>query len=158
MTAAADIAALVDWLDKSSQPYTAPLGGLVYRGSFAQVFRRSLDDASPADMATHVTRECLPLFSPVGTAIRFDYPKDQPPVASRALHAIWKAQQASIEPGLGFPPGIAIVGLTTAAQTLREAAVAAGIDPLADRGIIWLPVWAFPAADQARLLACLPVP
>lgn len=50
-----------------------------------------------------------------------------------------------------------MVGLSSAAQTLRQAAVAAGIDPLADRGIVWLPVWAFPAAERDRLLAHLPV-
>lgn len=103
MGAAADFAALVDWLDKSSQPYTAPLGGLVYRRPFAQTFRRELDQASPADMAVHVARECLPLFSPVGTATRYDYPKDQPPTVMRALQIIWKARQANIDPGLGSP-------------------------------------------------------
>ena len=60
--------------------------------------------------------------------------------------------------GLSNPPrsGIAIVGLLTASQTLRQACTAAGIDPLADKELIGLSVWAFAAYDQARLLARLP--
>lgn len=158
MTAAADIAALGHWLGLSSQPYAAPLGGFVARGPYAQLFRLNLDAAAPADMPTHIARGCLPLFSPaapVGT--RFDYPNDQPAAASRAAHMLWKAVQASAAPELGFPPGIGFVGLVTASQTLRQACTAAGIDPLADRGLIGLALWAFPAHDQARLNARLPV-
>ncbi len=158
MTAAADIAALGSWLALSSQPYAAPLDGFVARGPYAQLFRLDLDAPSPADTVAHIARGCLPLFSPsapVGT--RFDYPNDQPAPANRAGHMLWKATQAGIDPGLGFPPGIAFVALATASQMLRQACTAAGIDPLADRGLIGLPVWAFPAHDQARLLARLPV-
>ncbi len=158
MGAAADMAALGHWLGLSSQPYAAPLGGFVVRGPYAQLFRLNLDAAAPADMPTHIARGCLPLFSPsapVGT--RFDYPNDQPAAANRAAHVLWKAVQANAAPELGFPPGIAFVALLTASQTLRQACVAAAIDPLADRGLIGLPVWAFAAHDQARLLARLPV-
>lgn len=158
MGAAADIAALGHWLGLSSQPYAAPLGGFVARGPYAQLFRLNLDAAAPADMPTHIARGCLPLFSPaapVGT--RFDYPNDQPAAASRAAHMLWKAVQASAAPDLGFPQGLRFVGLLTASQTLRQACTAAGIDPLADRGLIGLAVWAFPAHDQARLNARLPV-
>lgn len=158
MGAAADIAALGHWLGLSSQPYAAPLGGFVARGRYAQLFRLDLDAAAPADVATHIARGCLPLFSPsepVGT--RFDYPNDQPAAANRALSLLWKAVQANVDPSLGFPPGIAFVALLTASQTMRQACTAAGIDPLADRGLIGLAVWAFPAHDQARLNARLPV-
>lgn len=158
MGAAADIAALGSWLVLSSQPYAAPLGGFVARGQFAQLFALSLDAVAPADMPTHIARGCLPLFSPAAPAgTRFDYPNDQPAPASRATHMLWKAVQASAAPDLGFPPGIAIVGLLTASQTLRQACSVAGIDALADRGLIGLAMWAFPAHDQARLLARLPV-
>lgn len=158
MTAAADIAALGHWLGLSSQPYAAPLGGFVARGPYAQLFRLDLDAAAPADMPTHVARGCLPLFSPAAPAdTRFDYPNDQPAAANRAAHMLWKAVQANVAPDLGFPTGVAFVGLLTASQTLRQACMAAGIDPLADLLLIGLPVWAFPAHDQARLLARLPV-
>lgn len=158
MGTAADIAALGSWLALSSQPYAAPLGGFVVRGPYALLFRLDLDTAAPADTATHIARGCLPLFSrtaPVGT--RFDYPNDQPAPANRAAHMLWKAVQANAAPELGFPPGIAFVALAAASQTLRQACTAAGIDLLADRGLIGLPVWAFPAHDQARLLTRLPV-
>lgn len=158
MTAAADIAALGHWLGLSSQPYAAPLGGFVARGPYAQLFRLNLDAAAPADMPTQIARGCLPLFSPaapVGT--HFDYPNDQPAAVNRALALLWKATQANIDPDLGFPPGIAFVALATASQTLRQACTAAAIDPLADRGLIGLALWAFPAHDQARLNARLPV-
>lgn len=56
-----------------------------------------------------------------------------------------------VEAGIGF------VGLLTASQTLRQACTAAGIDPLADRGLIGLPVYAFEPAERARLLARLPL-
>lgn len=158
MGAAADIAALGSWLALSSQPYAAPLGGFVARGPYAQLFWLDLDAAAPANTATHIARGCLPLFSPaapVGT--RFDYPNDQPAPANRAAHMLWKAVQANAAPELGFPSGIAFVGLLTASQTLRQACTVAGIDPLADRGLVGLAVWAFAVHDQARLLARLPV-
>ena len=158
MGAAADIAALGSWLELSSQPYAAPMGGFVARGPFGQLFRLDLDTAAPADVPTKIARGCLPLFSPaapVGT--RYSYPNDQPPAIVRALSLLWKAVQANTAPDLGFPPGIAVVGLATAAQTLRQACTAAAIDPLADRGLIGLALWAFPAHDQARLNARLPV-
>ena len=157
MTAAADIAALGHWLGLSSQPYTAPLGGFVVRGPYAQLFRLDLDAAAPVDMPTHIARGCLPLFSPSApVGVRYDYPNDQPAPASRAAHMLWKAVQAAVAPELGFP-GIAFVALATAPQTLRQAYTAAGIDPLADRGLVALPVYAFEPAERVRLLARLPV-
>lgn len=51
-----------------------------------------------------------------------------------------------------FHPSIAVVGLATALQMLPQACAAAGIDPLADWGMIALgALWVWPAADQVRL-------
>lgn len=158
MGAAADIAAFADWLALSSQPYGAPMGGFVVRGSYAHLFRLDLDTPSHVDTPTHIARGCLVLVSPSAPAgTLFDYPPGQPTPAIRAAHMLWKAQQAAWAPDLGFPQGLRFVGLVTASQTLRQACTAAGIDPLADRGLIGLPVWAWPADDRARLNARLPV-
>ena len=90
--------------------------------------------------------------APVGTL--FYYPPGQSTPASRAAHMLLKAQQAAWAPS---PPGLRFVGLAAASQTLRQAYAAAGIDPLADRGLIAMPLWAWPAVDRARLNARLPV-
>ncbi|MDO5632731.1 MAG: hypothetical protein Q4G22_12975 [Paracoccus sp. (in: a-proteobacteria)] len=83
-------------------------------------------------------------------------PPNQPQPVERALHLIWAAGAAGVDSALRVPP-VAVVGLSSASQTIRAAMTAAGLPVGNDRAALAVPVYAFEPAERTRLLARLPV-
>lgn len=109
-------------------------------------------------LAQHVERQHLPFFTLQGAAYADEILSVlhngavNRTVASRAQHVAWKVRQGEL-------PGVAVVGLPDASTTIGEALTAAGLAGLDTdtRGVLALPVYAFPQSDRAELSAALPV-
>lgn len=164
------IAAITAWFAASSQDYLSPLGQLIRRGPYATLVNLGLDTAPPAAATSLIASGVLPIYSPdaVGPG-DLTVPNEQQSVFERARHVIWAAAQGKTDRGLRIPP-VAVVSLPTAATTIRAACTAAGISVTADRAVLAVPVYAFPAGapvwgtepaptpnQQVRLGRMLPV-
>ena len=97
----------------------------------------ALDDPAP-DLSAAIALGCLPLLVahnvPAATFTAIDR---QAKLDERAAHVIWLSGGAIHDPLRGFPA--CRVVRVAQGQTLREAAVAAGVDPDADRLIVGMP-------------------
>lgn len=110
---------LSDWLAASSVDRTSPAGDTIPVGPYGELQTIGLDDALP-----DVPAGCLALLVMAkGYQATYTAPEDQPALADRAAHVLWLST-ASRE---GFP-ACQVVQIADG-QTMRQAAVAAGVDP-----------------------------
>lgn len=143
---------------------------MIRRGPFSSLVLLGLDTAPPETATSLIASGVLPIYSPDAVGLGdLTVPNEQPAVFERARHVIWAAAQGKVDSGLRIP-SVAVVSLPTASTTIRAACTAAGISVTADRAILAIPVYAFPAGapvwgteqapmanQQVRLGRMLPV-
>tara|TARA_R110000751_G_scaffold90577_3_gene177638 strand:- start:1848 stop:2126 length:279 start_codon:yes stop_codon:yes gene_type:complete len=89
-----------------------------------------------------ISRPCLPLLVAHDVpAAAFTAIEGQAKLDERAQHVTWLSGAAISDPLRGFPA--CHVVRVVDGQTLRQAAVAAGVDPDADRLIVGIPAACF---------------
>ncbi|MDT8856543.1 hypothetical protein RNZ50_16250 [Paracoccaceae bacterium Fryx2] len=141
MTAAAQMAELSEWLAASSRDGRSPFGDTIPRSPFGQLVGITLDDLPP-DLTAAIALGCLPLL--VASDVpepTFAASEGQPRLGERAAHVEWLSGAAQADPLRGFP-ACAVVRVAQG-QTLRQAALAGGFDPDADRLLVGIPATAF---------------
>jgi hypothetical protein len=126
------------WLAASSQDEPTSLGNdFIRHDAYGKLVTVALDDPAP-DLSAAIALGCLPLLVahnvPAATFTAIDR---QAKLDERAAHVIWLSGAAIHDPLRGFPA--CRVVRVAQGQTLREAAVAAGVDPDADRLIVGMP-------------------
>lgn len=137
------MAELSAWLAASSRDDVSPKGDIVKRTPYGHLVGITLDDLPP-DMTAAMALGCLPLLVASDVpASTFAATEGQPRLSDRAAHVAWLAGAALYDPLRGFP-AVAVVRLQPG-QTMRDAALAAGVNPDADRLIVAIPVAAFAA-------------
>ena len=141
MTAKAQLAELTAWLAASSCDDVSPFGDTIKRSPFGQLVGITLDDLPP-DLTAAIGLGCLPLLvaSDVPEAT-FAVSQGQPTLGERAAHVLWLSQAALSDPLRGFR-ACAVVRFQPGV-TLRQATVAGGSDPNADRLIVGIPAACF---------------
>lgn len=153
------LAAVASWFAASSKATTSPLGDPIIRGPYATLVPVGIDEAG-ADVEALCTVGVLPIFTPqaASTGIDLTPPQNQAALCDRALHLIWKSQQAPYAPDAEFPPCV-VVGLATPLTTIRQALDAAGLGglDLATRAVLAVPLYAFDAFTRSRVAPELPV-
>lgn len=153
------LAAVASWFAASSHSTKSPLGDPIIRGPYATLVSVGIDDAG-ADVESLVSQGVLPVFTPQAVSAGFDLtpPQNQAVLSDRALHLIWKAQQAPYAPEAGFP-AVVVVGLDTPLTTIRDALTAVGLGSLdlAARAVLAVPLYAFDSDARSRVAPELPV-
>lgn len=135
------LAELKSWLAASSADERSPMGDTIIHGPYAQLVACGLDDVPP-DTTAAIASGALPLFVAHGVpAAPLVAPEAQPLLSDRAAHVVWLSEAAIHDPMRGFPA--CHVVRVAEGQTLRQAAVAAGLDPEADRLIVGIPAACF---------------
>ncbi|WP_157046621.1 hypothetical protein [Roseovarius sp. 217] len=126
------------WIVASSQDEKSPLGNdFIRHDDYAQLVTVALDDPAP-DLSAAIALGCLPLLTThEAPAATFAAIEGQANLDERAAHVVWLSGAAIHDPLRGFPA--CHVVRVTEGQSLRQAAVAAGIDPDADRLIVGIP-------------------
>ncbi|OCX66151.1 hypothetical protein BFP70_08610 [Thioclava sp. SK-1] len=100
-----------------------------------------LDDLPP-DLSSAVAAGCLPLLVAHDVpAAPLVPPQAQAKLDERAAHIVWLSGAALSDPLRGFP-ACRVVRIAQG-QTMRQAAVSAGVDPDADRLIVGIPAACF---------------
>jgi hypothetical protein len=125
------------WLVASSADERSLMGDTIIHGPYAQLVACGLDDVAP-DTTAAIASGALPLFvahdAPAAPLVA---PEAQPLLSDRAAHVVWLAGAAIHDPMRGFP-ACQVVRVADG-QTLRQAAVARGVDPDADRLLVGIP-------------------
>jgi len=126
---------LTAWLVASSQDERTPLGNdFIRHDAYGQLVSVALDDPAP-DLSAAIALGCLPLLVAYDVpAATFAAIEGQAKSDERAQHVTWLSGAAIHDPLRGFPA--CHVVRVADGQTLRQAAVAAGADPDADRLIV----------------------
>lgn len=156
-TAETQIAQVTKWFSDSSQSWTTYFGDLVIRGNWAVLHRLGLDEAPRPNLAPYIAGGALVIYSPQADGPGdLTAPPNQPTAVERVLHLIWASGAAKADSALRVPP-VAVVGLSSASQTIRQAMTAAGLPVGTDRAVLAVPVYAFEPAERVRMLARLPV-
>ncbi|WP_288960478.1 hypothetical protein [Sulfitobacter pontiacus] len=126
---------LTAWLVASSQDERTPLGNdFIRHDAYGQLVSVALDDPAP-DLSAAIALGCLPLLVAYDVpAATFAAIEGQAKPDERAQHVTWLSGAAIHDPLRGFPA--CHVVRVADGQTLRQAAVAAGADPDADRLIV----------------------
>ncbi|MBB3996070.1 hypothetical protein GGR95_003736 [Sulfitobacter undariae] len=130
------------WIVASSQDEKAPLGNdFIRHDDYAQLVTVALDDPAP-DLSTAIALGCLPLLvAHDALAATFAGIEGQAKLDERAAHVVWLSGAAIHDPMRGFPA--CHVVRVAESKTLRQAAVAAGLDPDADRLLVGIPTGCF---------------
>jgi hypothetical protein len=133
---------LTAWLVASSQDEKAPLGNdFIRHDDYGQLVTVALDAPAP-DLSAAIALGCLPLLVAHDVpAATFTAIEGQAKLDERAQHVTWLSGAAISDPLRGFPA--CHVVRVAEGQTLRQAAVARGIDPDADRLIVGIPAACF---------------
>ena len=133
---------LTAWLVASSQDERTPLGNdFIRHDDYGQLVTVALDDPAP-DLSAANALGCLPLLVAHDVpAATFTAIERQAKLDERAAHVVWLSGAAIHDPMRGFP-ACHVVRIADG-QTLRQAAVAAGVDPDADRLIVGIPAACF---------------
>tara|TARA_R110002124_G_scaffold68177_1_gene184796 strand:- start:976 stop:1404 length:429 start_codon:yes stop_codon:yes gene_type:complete len=135
------LAELKSWLAASSADERSPMGDTIIHGPYAQLVACGLDDVPP-DTTAAIASGALPLFvADDVSAAPLVAPEAQPLLSDRAAHVVWLAGAAIHDAMRGFP-ACAVVRLQPG-MTMRQAAVAAGVDPDAERLIVGIPAACF---------------
>ncbi|MGO4908871.1 hypothetical protein ACEN2J_11140 [Pseudorhodobacter sp. W20_MBD10_FR17] len=135
------LAELSAWLVASSQDEKSPMGDTIIHDAYGQLVTVALDDPAP-DLSAALALGCLPLLMAHDVpAATFTAIEGQAKLDERAAHIVWVAGAAIHDPLRGFPA--CHVVRVAEGQTLRQAAVARGIDPDADRLLVGIPAEAF---------------
>ena len=135
------LAELTAWLAASSRNSKSPMGDLIISTAYGQLVACGLDDFPP-DMAEAVALGCLPLLVPHDVpAAAFAATQGQAKLNERAAHIEWVAGAALTDALRGFP-AVAVVRVAQG-QTMRQAAVAAGVDPDAAPLLVGIPAACF---------------
>lgn len=167
-TAAARLAALAAWLDKSSAQRLSPLGDRVLVGRFAEVLPWDFDEAPTTDFAEHA----LPLFVPFaqcdGVALPetadLTAPSSQDRAFFRLNHLLFRLEDAALDlPWRGKGPGdklpvCAVIGLDDPETPISDAvdAAGAGAVDLDALPLLAVPLWALSPKERAEIEARLP--
>ena len=122
------------WLAASSQDERSPVGDTIIHDDYGQLVTVSLDDPAP-DLSSAIALGCLPLLVAHDVpAATFTAIEGQAKLDERAQHVTWLSGAAIHDPMRGFP-ACQVVRVADG-QTLRQAAVAAGVGPDADRLVV----------------------
>ncbi len=129
---------LSSWIFASSQDERTPLGNdFIRHDDYGQLVTVALDDPAP-DLSAAIALGCLPLLVAHDVpAATFAAIEGQAKLDERAAHVVWLSGAAILDPLRGFPA--CHVVRVADGQTLRQAAVARGVDPEADRLVIGIP-------------------
>ncbi len=118
------------WIAASSKNSRSPMGDTIIRTPYAEFATVALDDPAP-DLSAAVESGCLPLLVTHDVLeAEFEPSQGQPILTDRAAQLAW----LSTAQRDGFP-ACRVVSVAQG-NTLRQAAVAGGIDPDADRLIV----------------------
>jgi len=121
------------WIAASSKNSRSPMGDTIIRTPYAEFVTVGLDDPAP-DLSAVIELGSLPLLVAHDVLeAEFEPPQSQPIVTDRSAQLAW----LSTAQRDGFP-ACRVVSVADG-QTLRQAAVAGGIDPDADRLIVGIP-------------------
>ena len=133
---------LTAWLVASSQYERTPLGNdFIRHDAYGQLVTVALDNPAP-DLSAAIALGVLPLLVAHDVpAVTFTAIEGQAKLDERAAHVVWLSGAATSDPLRGFPA--CHVVRVADGQTLRQAAVARGIDADADRLIVGIPNEAF---------------
>lgn len=167
-TAAARLAALAAWLDRSSAQRLSPLGDRVLVGRFAEILPWDFDEAPTSDFAEHA----LPLFVPFEQATGVALPETAdltaPPSQDRAFfrlnHLLFRLEDAALDlPWRGHAPGdqlplCAVIGLDDPDAPISGAvdAAGAGAVDLDALPLLAVPLWALSPKERAEIEVRLP--
>lgn len=151
MNAAQSIAAISEWLAKSSVGTAAPLFGVIERDAYAVLAPVAFDEALPEFAAGS-----LPLFVPQSQAGELPILPalgagvGQPPVSDRAEHLLWMLQ--------GGRYTAAMVALDSPSDTLGAAIERSGMSglDLTATALLALPMWALSADARSVVDRKLP--
>lgn len=125
------------WLAASSQDEKTPFGDTIIHDEYGQLVSVALDDPAP-DLSAAIALGVLPLLVAHDVpAATFAAIEGQAKLDERAAHIVWLSGAALHDPMRGFPA--CHVVRVADGQTLRQAAVAAAVDPDADRLIVGIP-------------------
>jgi hypothetical protein len=135
------LAAIVDWIGRSSAGRVAPLGGQVSVGPYAVLVPCDFSAPPRTDFAA----SALPLFVATEQAdavklppIDTDAPDSQDHLRERLAHVLWRIQAGTLPP-------CAVVGLNDPLEPISDAvarAGAAGVDTTS-YPVLATPLWAF---------------
>lgn len=135
--AEAQFTELTAWLAASSQDSRSPMGDTIKRSPYSEFVTVTLDGVLP-DLSAAIALGCLPLLvAHDAPAAAFAAPEGQQLLSDRAAHLAWLAGAARHDPLRGFPACSVI--RVAEGQTLRQAAVAAGVAPDADALLVGIP-------------------
>jgi len=167
-TAAARLAALAAWLDKSSAQRLSPLGDRVLVGRFAEILPWDFDEAPTSDFDEHA----LPLFVPFEQCDGVKLPDvadlAAPPSQQRAFfrlnHLLFKLEDAALDlPWRGHAPDdklplCAVIGLNDPETPISDAvdAAGAGAVDLDAVPLLAVPLWALSPKERGEIEARLP--
>mgnify|MGYP006883219452 FL=1 len=148
------IAEIAAWLTASSRECKTPLGDTVKPGPYATIIPVGINATGHPDYASLAAQGVLPLLTPQGSPVAVDLtpPSSQPAMIERALHVLWKIEG-------GHLPNVAVVGLSSADESIQAALDAAGLSGLdtTARGVLAVPLYALSAGDLARIGPKLPL-
>lgn len=109
--------------------------------AYGQLVTVALDEPAP-DLSAAIALGCLPLLVANDVpAATFTEIEGQAKLNERAQHVTWLSGAALHDPMRGFPA--CHVVRVAEGQTLRQAAIAAGVDPDTDRLIVSIPAACF---------------
>lgn len=128
---------LTAWLAASSQDERSPMGDAIIHDDYGQLVTVALDDPAP-DLSAAIALGCLPLLVAYDVpAATFAAIEGQAKLDERAAHVVWLSGAQRH----GFPT--CQVVRVAVGQTLRQAAVSAGVDPDADALLVGIPAACF---------------
>jgi len=126
------------WLAASSQDEMTPLGDdFIRHDDYGQLVAVALDDPAP-DLSAAIALGCLPMLVALDVPpATFTAIEGQAKLDERAAHIVWLSGAAISDPLRGFPA--CHVVRVADGQTLRQAAVARGVDPDAEALLVGIP-------------------
>lgn len=144
------IAEVAQWFVDSSQARVSPMKDPWPIGAYGAVLPVGIDENPLPDLASIIADEALVLLTPQAAP-----PPDlnaAPNISSRAMHTLWKIEQAHL-------PGVIVVGLPSRDMSVRDALNAEGLAgvSLAERGVLAVPLYAFPSYVASKIAAELPL-